>query len=81
MKKAITLTLLICLLVSLFVLFTTGSANKTDTYILYKNDAKFDFAEYPAVVLENELYVPSSFFLGFENVLYEYKESVIDRSV
>ncbi|MBR5459439.1 MAG: hypothetical protein IKV53_01105 [Clostridia bacterium] len=74
MKKAITLTLLICLLVSLFVLFTTGSANKTDTYILYKNDAKFDFAEYPAVVLENELYVPSSFFLGFENVLYEYSE-------
>ena len=74
MKKAITLTLLVCLLMTLSVFFTTGSANKTDTYILYKNDSKFDFVEYPAVMLEGELYVPSSFFLGFENVLYEYSE-------
>ncbi len=74
MKKIIAHALLVFVLLSLTVLIMTGSANKTDTYILYKNDTKFDFVEYPAVMLDDDLYVPSSFFLGFENVLYEYSE-------
>jgi len=70
-KKAIIFVLCIVFALSVFL---TGSANKTDTYVLYKNDTKFDFAEYPALNLDGELHVPSSCFIGFKDILYEYSE-------
>lgn len=72
MKKKVIISVL-CIMFTLSV-FLTGSANKTDSYVLYKNDTKFDFAEYPALNLDGEIHVPSSCFIGFKNILYEYSE-------
>ncbi len=74
MKKTVPILLsLILLLSSLLFVFGT-SADGTDRYVLYKNDTKFSFSQYPPMLIGDELYVPSSFFLGFKNILYEYSE-------
>lgn len=73
MKNKTVIIITLCLVLLTAVLLT-GSANKTDSYVLYKNDTKFDFAEYPALNIDGEIHVPSSFFLGFKDILYEYSD-------
>lgn len=70
-KKIIVVFSLISALL-LLSLFMTGSANNTEEYVLYKNDTKFSLSEYPAVKIDSEIFVPSSFFIGFNKILYEY---------
>ena len=73
MKNKTAIIIALCLILLTSVLLT-GSANKTNSYVLYKNDTKFDFAEYPAINIDGEIHVPSSFFIGFKNILYEYSD-------
>ncbi len=61
--------LLLCVLLSA-VLITV--ANSTQDYLLYRNDTEFSLPEYPVEMLDSELYVPSSFFIGLDNINYEY---------
>ncbi len=71
MKKTVRLILLFVIFVITACFVITGSADNTE-YALYKNDTKFSFDEYPAINLDGEIHVPSSLFIGFKNVLYEY---------
>ncbi len=70
MKKRLALPLFICLVIVLGIFLT--SANSTDEYVLYKNDTKFSLPEYPAEELNGEIFVPSSFLIGFDNISYTY---------
>ena len=71
MKKALRILSLIIILALTLPFVITGSATATE-YVLYKNDTKFSFDEYPAINRDGEVYVPSSFFIGFKNIFYEY---------
>ncbi len=74
MKKVTSLSF-----VFLFLLVTliaaSGSANNSNEYVLYRKDTKFSLEEYPAEMIDGQLYVPSSFFIGLDNIKYEYMPS------
>jgi hypothetical protein len=73
-KRSVALFAFIIASITAVCLMMTGSANTTDEYILYKNDTKFTFSEYPPIMIDDEIYVPSSLFIGMKNITYEYSD-------
>lgn len=74
MKKQMKFLIFAIILTLILPLVIIGSADNTTEYILYNNDSKFSFDEYPAISIDGDVYVPSSFFIGFKSILYEYSQ-------
>ena len=74
MKKSIWIFILLsAIIITAFI--SSSSANNTKVYELYKNDTKFSLPEYPAISIDSEIYVPTSFFIGLDNIRYEYNKN------
>ncbi len=71
MKKSFVSIIILSLLFAIFFV-PSATANNTSSYVLYKNDSKFSLPEYPVEEVDSEIYVPTSFLIGFDKILYEY---------
>lgn len=71
MKKSFVSIILVVFLFAIFFV-PSAMANNTKNYVLYKNDSKFSLPEYPVEEVDSEIYVPTSFLIGFDKILYEY---------
>lgn len=68
LKAIVLFTVMVLFAISLAFLSSATGSNP----VLYKNDTKYTIAEYPAEVINGTLHVPLSFFIGLENIQYEY---------
>lgn len=67
-KAIVFFTVVVLFAISLAFLSSATGSNP----VLYKNDTKYSIAEYPAEIINGTLHVPLSFFIGLENIQYEY---------
>ncbi len=62
--------------ISFLLLFICVTVYGDETVSLYKNDTKFtNYPEYPAEIINGEVFVPIYFFLNIPDVRYEYIQS------
>ena len=72
MKKRLTALLLFVVLTAVFLTFSLYSVADNDHLVVYKNDTKYSISEYPPEVKDGTLYLPLSFFVGFNSLKYEF---------
>ena len=58
--------------VAIMLCISFMSAATVDGPTVYKNDTKYSIDEYPAEYVEGKVFVPINFFIGLNNIQYEY---------
>lgn len=74
MKRIILLTVFIISAVALAV-FSLVSIADGETPVVYRNDTKYTITEYPAEMVNGELHLPVSFFVGLKGIQYEFNRA------
>lgn len=74
-RKRLIQVFIVVIVLILSVSYVSVATNQPP--VLYKNDTKYTIDEYPAENVEGKIFVPINFFIGFDDIEYEYNNNPV----